>query len=157
MPENTENGELSEQNSPEEKPAEGKTADNKTLFDLDYVKTLRSESAGYRSRLREAETARDEAKTALEAAEANNTKVSELESNLNAAQLKLLRYNVAISAGLPMAADRLVGTTKDEIEADLVRYRKEIAGVPFNFGQAVNAEPESGKADPNSALRALFN
>lgn len=94
-------------------PAEPKT------YDEDYVKKLRSESAGYRTSLRDVEQARDaaleEAKTfkaKLEEADAVKARATDLES-------QVARLSVALEKGLPKdLVSRLVGTTPEELAAD---------------------------------------
>lgn len=129
--------------------------DNKTTFDADYVKTLRSESANYRTKLRDAEAA-------LEAA---NGRVSEFESTApeltrraESAEALATRYEVALEKGLPLdLAKRLIGDDRDALSADADAL---LASVGSNrpapdLGQGTRQSVQSKKPSMSEALRAF--
>lgn len=98
------------------------------VFDEAYVKKLRDEAAGSRTRAKDLEQRlkeyEDRDKTdAQKAAE----KLAENEKRAAAAEAKLLRFEIAAAKGLPPKwASRLTGSTKEELEADAAELLKEL-------------------------------
>ncbi len=138
---------------PEGTPTDS-TPDNKTTFDADYVKGLRSEAAGHRTNLRAVEAERDELRTQLEAATATSTDST---SRLATAESLALRYEVALEKGLPLdLAKRLVGDDRDSLVADADGLRALLGDQrpPVDLGQGPRDEVKPPK-DVNAALRAL--
>lgn len=92
---------------PGDKPAEGK------MFDEAYVKKLRDEAAGYRTKLKEYE---DRDKTE---AQKRDELIAELQGKVKEyktrEQVAAWKAEVATATGIPAAA--LAGSTKEEIEA----------------------------------------
>ena len=130
--------------------------DNKTVFDLDYVKGLRTESAGYRTKLRDAETARDTASTRVSELEAS---VPALEQRATAAEALAARYEVALEKGLPLTlAKRLVGATREELLADAEALASDVgpSRLALDLGQGART-PAPAPKDVNAGLRALIN
>jgi hypothetical protein len=83
------------------------------------------ENAAAKARLDEME---DAARTDLERA---NTRAEQAEKELTALRHDALRRDVADAAGLPATAwTRLVGSTREELEADAIAYRQELNGAP---------------------------
>lgn len=84
-------------------------------FDEDYVKELRAQSAGYRTRLKEIE----EKVATMKSAEEFDELANSLKSEREAGERKLLVENVALKFNLPEAlAKRLTGETREALEAD---------------------------------------
>jgi hypothetical protein len=109
---------------PEPGGAEGAQEDKQqTLFDAEYVRKLRAEAAKYRT---EAKQAAEKARQWDEHSEAQKSELEKAREAAQQAQAELqeargeaLRARVAASKGLPPAlADRLRGTTEEEVEAD---------------------------------------
>lgn len=120
MPENTEAPEtpdVPEDTAPDPAPTESET------FDADYVRKLRAEAAKYRT---EAKANAEKAKRLDEIEEASKSEQQRLVERAEAAEKsaadatsRLLRAEVAADKGLtPTMAARLVGSTKEELEAD---------------------------------------
>lgn len=114
----------------------------------DYIRRLRQENAGYRNELKTAKGSlkeiEDRDKTdqqrALERTEA-------AERAANAAALKLLRYEVAADAGLPIKlAARLQGSTKEELSADADSLKQE-------FGITTEGAAQPGSHDSGAGVR----
>lgn len=87
------------------------------------IADLRKENAGHRTKNKELEPLADEARKLREAAKSDTERLTEqvtsAASRADAAEAKLLRYEVAASAGIPLdQAHRLVGATREELEAD---------------------------------------
>lgn len=114
--------------SQEDTPAEGSTPDapepkadatEAKTFDADYVKSLRSEAAKYRTEAQEARSKIEEYESA------NQTELEKLTGKLTKeakaredAERKLLRYEVAADKEIPAdALDLLTGDTREELEA----------------------------------------
>jgi hypothetical protein len=95
-------------------------------FPRDYVEKLRQEAADYRTKLKTFEDAQaaaeqtrlTEAGRHKEAADAARVQVKRLEAELAARDLRDLRARIARKHGIEDFADRLLGATEDEIEAD---------------------------------------
>lgn len=143
----------------EESPKEeGKNTPEGKVYSEDYVKTLRQEAAGHRTRAVAAEQARDAAISERDAARTELTTLqqstADATSLVAAADARALRLEVALEQGLPLAlARRLDGATKEEIEAD-AKALAELTGskgtAQFDQGQTPKA-PSS--PDFNTALR----
>jgi hypothetical protein len=111
---------------PDGKPADGTAGGN--LDDLpqwarDAITSANREAAGYRTKVRELEPLADKAKQLEDAGKTEAQRLAEdrdsHKSRADTAQLALLRLEVAIDKGLTKAqAKRLVGTTREELEAD---------------------------------------
>lgn len=125
--------------TPEEQTSEGQAAETPKTFDADYVKGLRDEAAGWRTKLRDAEK-----QLQALAAEADKRKTAELEANkefealagqykaelealrgeVKSRDLALLRTRIGTELGLPTAlAERLTGEDEDSIRADAEKIR----------------------------------
>lgn len=70
---------------------------------------------------------------------------------------RALRYEVAVEKGVPLdLADRLTGTTREELTADADVLRKHVNGSASSaFAPGVRAEPPV-KHDPNDLIRAAL-
>lgn len=90
-----------------------------TVFDADYVKSLRAEAAKYRT---EAKANAEAAKRLAALEESQKTETERLTERLTAAEQRALdaaRYEVALEKGLTRSqAKRLVGSTAEELAAD---------------------------------------
>ena len=92
-------------------------------FDADYVKKLRAESAKYRT---EAKAAAEKARQFDEITESQKSELQKAqeraeaaERQLQDAQVEALRAKIASAKGIPAyIADRLKGSTQEEMEAD---------------------------------------
>lgn len=133
------------------------TPDAPKMYDEAYVKNLRAEAAGLRVKLREAETARDAVTNELEANKTELAKAQEAANKTAAAEMAALRLEVAFDSGLPKTfAKRLVGETKEELEADAKSLAETLPKNEHpnlhqgNVGGSVNEGP-----NPNDAIRAL--
>jgi hypothetical protein len=107
-----------EHEAPKPTTSEEKTPVEKTgkTYDEAYVKELRQESAGYRTRLREAEAERDQLKERVSSLEGESSGAS---SKLSALETEKARLEVALDKGLPKElVSRLVGNTPEELSAD---------------------------------------
>lgn len=140
-------------------PAQGKT------YPESYVRQLRRETAGYRTRLAEVETRLqefdDRDKTE---GEKLSKRLAESEHRATDAESRLIRYEVAAEHGLDMSATNfLTGTTREEIEASaeaLATLLKDKGqGAPPSFdGGAREPAPETKSpedAHNDFLLRAL--
>lgn len=145
---------------PKDPPDGGKT------FSEDYVKTLRGESAGYRTRAQEAEAklkqiedaGKTDAEKAARDAEANAARVTELETERDG----LLRELIAAKHGLDDdIAGRLQGTNREELEADAKALAKKFGSKPGGWdggrrgGDPPPALPED--ADPLVRLSHAYS
>ena len=126
-------------------PPEGAPAsDEGKTFDAEYVDKLRKEAAKYRT---EAKANADAATRLAQIEEANKTEAQKAADRLAAAEKaateatsSLARLEVALAKGLtPSQAKRLVGSTREELEADADELLKDI-------GDA--ARPRAPKPDP---------
>ena len=106
----------------DEQSPEG-TPDDLPAWARDAIAKANKEAAGYRAKVRELEPL---AKKARDLEDANKTEVEKAAERLTAAEqraqeaeLRALRLEVAADKGLtPAQARRLVGTSKEELEAD---------------------------------------
>lgn len=117
-----------------DKDAEGEAK----TFDETYVKQLRTESAGYRTRLKEVE----EKLATMKSTEEVDELVSTLKSERETVERNLLVENVALKYKLPEPlAKRLTGDTREALEADA----KELASlVGAQSGEDEDARLEGG-------------
>jgi outer membrane biosynthesis protein TonB len=112
---------------PDEKPEEKPSPEDELPEWAQKERTqLRAEAANYRTRLREAEQKLTDAKTPEEVEAA----VAELREQNAALERSILVRDVASEFSLPKAlADRLVGSTKEELEADAKELAKLVPAV----------------------------
>lgn len=123
-------------------------------YSEDYVKNLREEAAGYRTRLRETERTLAETRTELETVNSELTKAQDAAKNVPELELKALKLEVAFESDLPKnLAMRLVGNTKEELQADAKSVAEALPTPHPNLHQGGNQTPEA--PNPNDALRAL--
>ena len=128
-----------------------------------YVRQLRRESSGYRTRLAEVEARLQEfADRDKSDSEKQGEKLVAAETRATEAESRLIRYEVAAERGLDMqAAGFLVGTSRDEIEAsadELAKLLKDKGKPPSFDGGARTPAPEEkppGEAHNDFLLRAL--
>lgn len=136
---------------------ESGTQNDGQTFTLDYVRTLRSESAGYRTQAKEREKALIEAQEKLKEV---SGQVTELTSKLAPTEALALKYSVALDLGLPKAlAGRLTGSTEEELRAD-AESLKTLLGTPNqstgpNLEQGTRTSLNS-KPSVNDAFRAMY-
>lgn len=119
----------------------------------DMVNRLRAEAAGYRTRLRDVED-RDLTETQRLAAERD-----ELKTRAASAEERLTRYEAAAARGLPMElADRLRGSTREELEQDADKLKEQFGLAGQAPGKADFAQgargATGGDVDFNSMIRA---
>jgi hypothetical protein len=106
-------------------------------FPKEVVDKIRTEAAGYRTKLREAEgevqRLRDAAKTDVERL---TGEAKTLESRALTAEQRLLKLTIARKAGLDdELADRLVGETEAELEADAKALAKKFTSATGGLDQ----------------------
>lgn len=109
-----------------ETPPAGEDAapkDEAKTFDADYVKKLRDEAAKYRTEAKaNADAARKLADIEADKAKADQTaaeREAAAEQRASQAEARAMRLDVAFEKGLtPAQAKRLVGDTRDALEAD---------------------------------------
>ena len=152
--ETTEQGTTSTETAPQE-GEDGKETEPK-VFDEDYVKGLRRESASYRTRASNAETELATARTDLQTAQGEKEAA---EARATTAEADVLRYQVALEKGLSASlAKRLVGSSREELEADADSLSEAVGTrrTPADLGQGSGRGPvPAPKAGVNDALRAL--
>jgi hypothetical protein len=125
------------------------------VYDEAYVKALRTEAAGYRTRLRETETTLTSLQSDLSSTKEN---LPALETRATKAERDALRYRVALESGLTLAlANRLVGDDEESIKAD-ASVLKSLLGEapPVDLDQGLRTPPPATKASVDDALRALM-
>lgn len=110
-------------------PAEG-NLDDLPAWARDAISKANKEAAGYRTKVRELEPLANKAKEQEEAAKSEterlNERIAAAEQRAQEAEQRATRLEVAIGKALPesdarritTAAKRLVGSTKEELEAD---------------------------------------
>lgn len=144
------------ENTPEpdddvETPPEGETKVGKT-YSEDDIKAVRKEAANYRTRLRDVEKERDDHKTALENLRSESSAALVTASTATAEALK---YRVAVEKGLPAPlAHRLVGTTREELEADAATLASLAPAGSTTFDQGKTDGPPA-TVGVNDAIRRL--
>lgn len=138
--------------------------DEPKVYDESYVRRIRSESAGYRTRLRDAESRIEHLTAELEEARKGAESLAAAESRAAEAETKALRLQVVLGKSLPKdqvqrivaLADRLKGSTPEELEAD-AEALSALIGKPaaaVDFAQGVR-KPVPGPGNVNDALRVL--
>jgi hypothetical protein len=143
------------------KPDEGQEPQGKTYSEA-YVRQLRREAAGLRSKLSEAEDKLTEHADADKSeAERLNTRATSAEQRAAEAELKLLRYEVAAEAGLdPAAVQFLSGATREELELRAEELKKLLGdkGRPDRQGFDGGARPPAPgpKGKPEEEHNALL-
>ncbi|MCY0933636.1 hypothetical protein [Streptomyces sp. H34-S4] len=145
----TPEGEQSTEEKPEEKPAEEVVPPEvlrKKLTDAN------AEAANYRTKLREVEAKLSEAKTVEEFEAAT----SELKGQVEALERSILLRDVAAKYELPaVLAQRLAGTTPEELEADAKELRKLVApAAPASLRGGLDPEDDPDDFDPVKAVQA---
>ena len=118
----------------------------------DYIRRLRDEAAQRRNnekelsqRLKEFEDANKTEQQKLE------ERAAQAEKGLSATQLELQRYKVAAKKGIPLhLADRLRGTTQEELEADADKLKED-------FGLAESESSNSGRPGFDGGVRRPVN
>lgn len=156
-------------NTPPTSPADAQAAtpDKQQVFPAEHVAELRAENASWRKK------AQENAAAAEELAKIKDAQKSEIERAQEAAtaaqkqaeeaNLRALRYEVGVAAGLPAEAiGRLQGATKEELAADAEALKKLVTpGTP----PAPSTRPQSALVsgsvspqnqtpqDPNAWLR----
>jgi|SRR5215467_4894508 len=97
-----------------------------------HVRQLRRESAGYRTRLTEAERRLQEiADRDKSESERLNERLTQAETRASDAEMRLMRFEVAAEKGLDASATTfLSGTTREEIEASADELAKLIGDKP---------------------------
>jgi len=118
----------------------------------DYIRRLRQEAAGYRNDLKAVNTSlkeyQDRDKTEQQRLE---ERAATAEKGLSATQLELQRYKVAAKKGIPLnLAERLRGTTQEELEADADKLKED-------FGLAESESPNSGRSGFDGGVRRPVN
>lgn len=125
----------------------GAESNDEVSFDAAYVRKLRAESAKYRQQAKENATA------AARLAEIENSQKSELEKAAERAdtaekraaalEAQVLRSEVAAAKGLtPAQARRLVGATREELEADADDFLQSLA--PTHVVKAAPSPEDTG-------------
>jgi hypothetical protein len=142
------------ENAPETTPDEGKESDKQepttfTQADLDRivrerVKREREKFADY-----------DELKTKAAGATTLEERVAQIERQAQESESRAMRAEVANAKGLtPSQAKRLVGATRDELEADADELLKDI-GAQKKQGNHVPREGNQPKSKGNDDERAF--
>jgi hypothetical protein len=103
----------------------------------DYIKRLRAEAASHRNDLKSEREKREALETAsMSEQEKRDKALKDAESKAAQSDLKLLRFQVAADKELPLKmAERLKGSTKEELEADADALKEEF-GLTGGGGQA---------------------
>lgn len=149
----------------ESKP-ENKPQDGPQTFDKEYVSSLRSEAAKWRTEAQQRQERLDELeerdKSELEKAQAKATKLEQAKAE---AEVRLLRFEVATDKQLPKELiPRLRGNSREELEADaeelltLVKSRSDTDTTPdFDGGPREPApEPKSPEDQHNDDVLKLL-
>ena len=126
-------------------PDDGQEPKGRTYSEA-YVRALRRETAGYRTRLADVEE-RLQAVDDKERSEVEKlgAKLADSESRATAAEGRLIRYEVAAERGLEgTAVNFLVGTTREEIEASA----DELVQLLADKGQRAPASFDGGARQP---------
>lgn len=146
-----------------EQPPAG--SEEPTTFDAEYVKNLRAQAAKYRT---EAKANADAAARLAALEESQKTETQRLleerdalKAERDSVRAEALRSRVALSKGLaPDLADRLRGTTEEELseDADRLLVLLKPSGPP-RFGdadQGVRTTTPSADKDERAVARTLF-
>jgi cytochrome c553 len=154
-----------------EKPEGDKPAEEPKLFDAEYVRELRSEAAKYRvekkeleKRLADLETSqrsREEAELAdqqkwQELADKRAKELEAMKAQLDSQRIETVRLRVAAEFGLNVPiddgetlADRLRGTTEEELRADAAKLAKWYTSLKPAKDESPDS-PEPEKAPPTT-------
>lgn len=136
-----------------------------TTFDAEYVKNLRAQAAKYRT---EAKANADAAARLAALEESQKTETQRLleerdalKAERDAVKSEAMRARVALSKGLPAdLADRLRGTTEDELSEDADRLLDLLKpSGPPRFGdadQGVRKTTPPADRDERAVARSLF-
>jgi hypothetical protein len=148
-----------EGSQPVETPEEPQDGAGQTgqSFDADYVEKLRKENARYRT---EAKANAEAAKRLAQIEESQKSEQQKLEERATAAEQRaaefesrLVRAEVATAKGLtPTQAKRLVGTTREELEADADELLKDIGARSASYDGGARTTATTTK-DMNRLLR----
>lgn len=147
-----------ESNTPAPEPQEGTAeAEESKTFDADYVEKLRKEAAKYRT---EAKANADAAKRLAEIEESSKTEAQRLAERAEAAERELavtrqaaVRAEIALEKGLTQSqAKRLLGETREELEADADELLKDIGAT--NGPRAPRPDPNQGRQSGGTASTA---
>lgn len=158
-----------EQGQQESPPAAEGTQQTPQSFDAEYVAKLRKEAAKYRTEAKELAT---KAKSYDELQESQKTELQKAQEAASAAEKALqdakaeaMRSKVAASKGLPPSiADRLRGSTLEEMEADAdavlaeiqSKYVAKSAPSKADTGAGVTGKPpEFESMNPGEMLKYL--
>lgn len=147
-----------------ESPSETKAQDEKRepkSYSEDYVKTLRSEAASWRTKLRdmekllaEKEAAEKQAEEATlqeqaefkELAEKYKTERDDLLKELESEKVARLRETIGAELNIPPTLrKRLVGTTEEEIRADAESLAESLPNNPATRSQSTTTAVPTGK------------
>lgn len=131
-------------------------------YDREYVERLRRETAKFRS---EAKANAEAAKRLAELEDAQKTDAEKLTGRVEAAERErdevrsqLLRLQVAVEKGLTQGqAKRLVGSTREELEADADELLAEFSPKqesPPSFDGGVRMDPQLGDTSPRGLIAA---
>jgi hypothetical protein len=145
---------------PTVEPTEPPEGTEPKTFDADYVKKLRAESAKYRSEARKA----SEALAALEDVNKSELtkaqeRAAEAEKAAQSHESTALRLQVAFDKGLtPAQAKRLVGTSRDELEADADEILRDFVAPAKRPSGSIDQGPRGGtvKADPRQVFADIL-
>jgi hypothetical protein len=148
------------QTPPEPQPTPAPDAQPK-VFDEAYVKQLRSEAAATRKQLADVSAKLAEREDADKTDQQRlEERAAESEQRLTAAEAKLIRYEVVAQHGLPLdAADKLAGTTREEVEANAEWLKSQLPTQqpPPSFDGGARATPEATKAPGDAHNDFLLN
>lgn len=115
----------------DDKPEDGQEPQGKTYSEA-YVRQLRRESSGYRTRLADVETRLQQFEDRdKSAADRLTERLAQAEARSTEAESRLMRFEVAAEKGLDAAATSfLVGATREEIEASADELAKLLKDKP---------------------------
>lgn len=134
--------------NPNPQPADNPPADTFTQADVDRIVAERLKREREATKTKYADY--DDLKAKAEGAKSLEDRVAEIERQAKASEERAMRAEVANAKGLtPTQAKRLVGATKEELEADADELLKDI-GAQARQGNHVPREgknPKAGKTD----------
>lgn len=133
------------------------TSDVKSAADLpkwaqDELSRARNEAAGYRTKLRDAETARNDLQKQYDA---ETAKVTGLTTDLSDAKLFGLKLDAALEVGVPgehlkAFADRLRGDSADELKKDAETVKQTFGVGTATGGRAPDRSAGLGNDKPST-------
>lgn len=131
--------------------AEAKSVAELPQWAQDQLSRARNDAASYRTKLRETEAARDSLQTSLDA---ETKKVNDLTVERDDAKLFGLKLDAALEAQVPgdalkVFADRLRGSTPDELKADAETLKKSGFGAATT-GRATDRSAGLGNDKPST-------